>query len=145
MVVEEITGRGLEELAREIIFDPLGMTRTSYVWKEEFEKNYAWPHDEFERPWMKDRRSGAEAAGSMQTTAAEAGIGVVLLSNCDNFESVAREIVAAVIGPDESPFDWLGYPRFDPTAKKVPPPGPKAVEVEAKILADYVGDYLING
>lgn len=51
-------------------------------------------------------------------TYAEAGIGVVLLSNSDNFESVAREIVAAVIGPDESPFDWLGYPRFDPAAKK---------------------------
>jgi len=230
MVVEEITGRGLEELAREIVFDPLGMTRTSYVWKEEFDNNYAWPHDEFERPRMKDRRSEAQAAGSMQTTAqdyarllqdilqaknlsraaveemltpqvaitsermfgpgnwreteantnirlswslgwgrfdsqhgraffhtghefgfqnyavtyADAGIGVVLLSNSDNFESVAREIVAAVIGPEESPFDWLGYPHFDPTAKKTPPPEPKAIKVEAGILEDYVGDYEIQ-
>lgn len=77
-------------------------------------------------------------------TYAEAGIGVVLLSNSDNFESVAREIVAAVIGPDESPFDWLGYPRFDPAAKKTPPPEPKAVKVEARILEDYVGDYEIQ-
>jgi len=53
-------------------------------------------------------------------TYADAGIGVVLLSNSDNFESVAREIVTAVIGPDESPFDWLGYPRFDPKTKKHP-------------------------
>jgi hypothetical protein len=74
-------------------------------------------------------------------TYADAGSGVVLLSNSDNFESVAREIVAAVIGPDESPFDWLGYPRFDPTAKKTPPPEPKAIEVETKILEDYIGDY----
>jgi len=230
MVVEEITGRGLEELAGELVFGPLGMSRTSYVWKEEFEINHAWPHDEFERPRMKEKRSKAEAAGSMQTTAqdyarfledilqaknlsrtsveemltpqvvitsermfgpgvwreteankdirlswclgwgrfdsahgraffhtghefgfqnytvtyADAGIGVVLLSNSDNFESVAREIVAAVIGPDESPYEWLGYPRFDPTAKKVPPPEPVAIEVEAKILADYVGDYEIQ-
>jgi CubicO group peptidase (beta-lactamase class C family) len=230
MVVEEITGRGLEELAREMVFDPLGMTRTSYVWREEFDKNYAWPHDEFERPRMKERRSEADAAGSMQTTAqdyarllegilqaknfsraaveqmltpqvaitsermfgpgswrdtegnkgirlswclgwgrfdskygraffhtghevgfqnytvtyADAGIGVVLLSNSDNFESVAREIVSVIIGPDESPFDWLGYPRFDPKAKKIPPPEPKAIEVEPGILADYVGDYEIQ-
>lgn len=230
MVVEEITGRGLEELAREYVFDPLGMTRTSFVWKQDFENNYAWPHDEFRRPRMKERRSEAEAAGSMQTTAqdyarlledilqtknlsraaieqmltpqvaitsermfgpgnwretevnrqirlswclgwgrfdskygraffhtghefgfqnytvtyADAGIGVVLLSNSDNFESVARQIVAAVIGPDESPFDWLGYPRFDPKAKKIPPPEPKAIDVEAAILADYVGDYEIQ-
>jgi CubicO group peptidase (beta-lactamase class C family) len=230
MVVEEITGRGLEQLAREIVFDPLGMTRTSYVWKEEFEKNYAWPHDEFERPRMKERRSDAAAAGSMQTTAQDyarlledilqaknlsraavkemlipqvaitsermfgpgslreteankhihlswclgwgrfdsehgraffhtghefgfqnytvtypdAGIGVVFLSNSDNFESVARKIVTAVIGPDESPFDWLGYPRFDPKTKKAPPPEPKAIEVEAGILADYLGDYEIQ-
>ena len=30
MVVEEITGRDLESLARQKIFEPLGMTRTSY-------------------------------------------------------------------------------------------------------------------
>ena len=230
MVIEEMTGRGLEELAREIVFDPLGMNRTSYVWKEDFEKNYAWPHDEFERPRTKEKRSEAQAAGSMQTTAqdyarliedilqaknlsratvekmltpqvaitsermfgpgiwretesnkdirlswclgwgrfdsghgraffhtgheygfqnyavtySDAGIGVVLLSNSDNFESVAREIVAAVVGPDESPYEWLGYPRFDPTAKKIPPPEPKAIKVEPGILADYVGDYEIQ-
>jgi CubicO group peptidase (beta-lactamase class C family) len=39
MVIEEITGRGLEDLAREMVFDPLGMSRTSYLWEEEFEKN----------------------------------------------------------------------------------------------------------
>ena len=33
MVVEEITGRNLEDLAQEKIFGPLEMTRSSYVWK----------------------------------------------------------------------------------------------------------------
>lgn len=49
-----------------------------------------------------------------------------------------------IIGPDESPFDWLGYPRFDPKTKKTPPPQPKAIKVEPEILADYVGDYEIQ-
>ena len=33
------------------------------------------------------------------------GIGVVFLSNSDNFESVARELVAAALGGEQSPFD----------------------------------------
>jgi hypothetical protein len=36
------------------------------------------------------------------------GIGIVLLSNSDNFESVAAEILRATIGDVYTPFDWLG-------------------------------------
>jgi len=230
LAVEKITGKGLEELAGEKVFGPLGMTRTSYVWQEEFVKDYAWPHDEFERPRLKDRRDEADAAGSMQTTAgdyvrllkdileaknlsralidemltpqvaitsermfgpgawreteanqdshlswclgwgrfdskhgraffhpghesgfqnytvtyADAGVGIVLLSNSDNFESVAQDIVAAYIGQDESPFGWLGYEPFDPAKKRTPPPERKATAVKPDILAGYVGEYEIQ-
>jgi CubicO group peptidase (beta-lactamase class C family) len=227
MVVEEITGRGLEELSRERVFEPLGMTRTSYVWQEEYEQNHALPHNEFEIPKKLNRRKVAEAAGSMQTTAADyarflvgilnaggsreeivdemlrphlpissrrlfgpgawedtdenqainlswglgwgrfdteqgraffhtghdfgwqnytvtyadRGVGVVLLSNSDNFESVAREIVERTIGDVHSPFDWLGYVPFDPTKKRVPPPERVAIEVAQDILKEYVGTF----
>lgn len=230
MVIEEIMGQGLEALAREKVFVPLMMTRTSYSWQEAFEDNFAFPHDEFERHRRKDKRDEADAAGSMQTTAedyarllvdilqainlskamvdgmitpqikissermfgpgvwretednedinlswclgwgrfdskhgraffhtghefgfqnytvtyADAGIGIVLLSNSDNFEGVGREIVKAVIGEDESPFDWLGYESFDPSRKKTPPPEKKAVDVDPEILAGYVGEYEIK-
>jgi hypothetical protein len=49
-----------------------------------------------------------------------------------------------IIGPDESPFNWLGYPRFHPKTKKTPPPEPKVIKVEPGILAEYVGDYEIQ-
>ena len=64
-----------------------------------------------------------------------------MLSNSDNFEGVARGIVAKTIGDDHSPFDWLGYVPFDPSRKKVPPPEPVAVEVDPAILETYVGVY----
>lgn len=201
MVVEKITGKGLEELSQEMVFKPLGMKYTSYVWQEKFEENYAVPHDQYERTKMLKRRRKADAAGSMQTTARDyarfllgilnangkrktsmdtmlktqiaiktesmfgpgawndtetndqiklswglgwgrfntkhgraffhtghdfgwqnytvtyidKSIGVVLLSNCDNFESVAREIAEKTIGDEYSPFDWLGYPQYDPS------------------------------
>jgi hypothetical protein len=42
------------------------------------------------------------------------GIGIVLLSNSDNFESIAEEIVKKAIGDVYSPYDWLGYVPFNP-------------------------------
>ncbi len=68
-------------------------------------------------------------------------IGIVLLSNSDNFESVAKEIVAYAIGDTDSPFDWLGYIPFDPAAKKASPPQPLAVAVDPASLAAYAGVY----
>jgi CubicO group peptidase (beta-lactamase class C family) len=228
MVVEEITGRGLEALAQEKVFGPLAMTHSSYVWQEDYEDNYALPHDEYGRPQMLKRRGEADAAGSMATTAGDyarllvailnpeeqrralvdkmlepqvaitsetmfgpgaqqevaenrdinlswalgwgrfdsehgraffhtghdvgwqnytvtypdRGIGIVLLSNSDNFESVARDIVHKTIGDTHSPFGWLGYVPFDPSQKKEPPPPePVAVELDPAILEAYVGVY----
>jgi hypothetical protein len=229
MVVEEVTGRGLEELAQEKIFQPLGMNRTSYIWQSEFEANCACPHDTYgrQRGWkLQETRAGA--GGSLVTTASDyacllvsilnakglrkatmdemirpqiainyqrmfgpqawamtdayqninlawglgwgrfdtpcgraffhtghgpgmqnytvtyldAGIGIVLLSNSDNFESVAEAIAQKAIGDIYSPYDWLGYVPFDPTAaKKIPPPDPIAIQVDENVLAAYVGTY----
>ena len=72
----------------------------------------------------------------------DAGIGIVLLSNSDNFESVAEQIAKKAIGDIYSPFDWLCYVPFDPTAeKKIPPPDPVAIQVNPIILAAYAGTY----
>jgi CubicO group peptidase (beta-lactamase class C family)/pimeloyl-ACP methyl ester carboxylesterase len=232
MVVEHVTGQGLEALAQEKVFGPLGMTRTSYVWQEGWESNVALPHDQWARPRRPNRRSEADAAGSMSTTAgdyakllaailnaegrrqatmeemlepqiaitsrsmfgpdawvdtdeyeaidlswglgwgrynsahgraffhtghdtgfqnytvtyAERGTGIVLLSNSDNSEGVAQEIVEAAIGETHSPFDWLGYVPFDPSqAKAPPPPEPVAIEVDPAILQAYAGTYEAMG
>ena len=70
MVIEEVTGKGLEALAQEKVFQPLSMTRSSYVWQTEFEDNYAYPHDQYGRQqgW-KIQQTQAGAGGSMVTTA----------------------------------------------------------------------------
>ncbi|HUV90736.1 MAG TPA: serine hydrolase, partial [Anaerolineae bacterium] len=77
-------------------------------------------------------------------TYADRGVGIVLLSNSDNFESVAREIVQAAIGDRHSPFDWLGYVPFDPARVKTPPPEPVAIDVAPAILQAYVGVYELS-
>ncbi|HLY69773.1 MAG TPA: serine hydrolase domain-containing protein [Puia sp.] len=71
MVVEKITGNGLEVLAAKIVFEPIGMYRTSYVWQQRFEDNYALGYDENSRPLEKKKWTTAGAAGSMETTLAD--------------------------------------------------------------------------
>jgi len=70
------------------------------------------------------------------------GIGIVMLSNSDNFESVAEEIAKKAIGDTDSPYEWLGYvPYKSNQAKKTPPPEPVAIDVDPAILATYAGTY----
>lgn len=69
-VVEKITGKGLEEMAQERIFQPLGMTRTSYhyVLREELKSQYVYGHDKNQKIIPFDEADEAGAAGSLGTT-----------------------------------------------------------------------------
>jgi CubicO group peptidase (beta-lactamase class C family) len=72
-------------------------------------------------------------------------IGIVLLSNSNNFESVAQRIVEHVVGDRSSPFTWLGYQPFDPS---VPPPAPESeqdtVAIDPSIFDEVAGQYEIQ-
>lgn len=68
LVVETITKKPLDELMRERVFQPLGMTRTGMVWRDSFESDYANGYGEHGRSLGPDKRNKAEAAGSMVTT-----------------------------------------------------------------------------
>lgn len=72
-VEEKLTGKSLQQLADELVFVPAGMTRSSYIWKKEFEENSAWGHDEKGKAGTKQRSTKAGAAGSMNTTIADYG------------------------------------------------------------------------
>jgi CubicO group peptidase (beta-lactamase class C family) len=67
-VVETITKEPLEQLMQEHVFRPLEMTRTSMVWQDSFEGNYAANYDEYGRLQAPPKWHQAIAAGSMLTT-----------------------------------------------------------------------------
>lgn len=81
MVVEEMTGKGLEQLAHERVFEPLGMKHSGYVWQDIWAENLALPHDRNSRPSPYDRRREADAAGSIATTPADYAKLLVALLN----------------------------------------------------------------
>lgn len=71
LVLEQLTGKDLEDLSRERIFVPLGMRHTSWVWQDGFASNLAFdriPIDEAFGPGFLAR---AIAAGSLLTTASD--------------------------------------------------------------------------
>lgn len=69
LIVETITKRPLQELMRDRIFQPFGMTRSSLVWESRFEDNFAFPYNEDGRSLEPpEQRTKAAAVGSMLTT-----------------------------------------------------------------------------
>jgi CubicO group peptidase (beta-lactamase class C family) len=67
-VVEKITEKDLEQLARELVFIPFEMNMTSYVWQDRFENNYCYGHTSEGQLIPKDKEDEPGAAGSMETT-----------------------------------------------------------------------------
>ncbi len=72
MVVEEITSKNIDELAREKIFKPSGMTRTGYIWHDSFgDDNVAVGHMDNGEIDKKRKRTEPVAGGSIVTTIAD--------------------------------------------------------------------------
>ena len=71
--VEHATGRPLEELARREVFEPLGMSQSSFVWQERFAGHAAEAKDWLWRVAPVSRYTDANAAYTLLTTAPDYG------------------------------------------------------------------------
>jgi CubicO group peptidase (beta-lactamase class C family) len=69
--VEAITDQPLETLMQRLVFEPLGMKKSSYVWQPTFKVNYAAPHDASQKVGTKRKPEDAMAAFSLHTTAGD--------------------------------------------------------------------------
>lgn len=69
--MEAVSARPLETLARERIFEPLGMHRSSLEWQERFAVNHAQGHEWEGQPVPKRRVQTAQASWSLLTTASD--------------------------------------------------------------------------
>jgi CubicO group peptidase (beta-lactamase class C family) len=69
--VETVTGEQLEALANRLVFRPLRMTRSSFVWQAVFDLNFADGHDPLGAAIPGKKGVQAHAAFSLQTTPAD--------------------------------------------------------------------------
>lgn len=71
LVVEERTGRALNDLAREQVFEPIGMSRSSFLWERRFDDEFAVDLDAGLGPLIRRSRERPNVAGSLITNAAD--------------------------------------------------------------------------
>src|SRR5690349_11903395 len=67
--LEKITGEPLNDLAQRLVFTPLEMGRSAFIWKKKFASNAARGHGDFEPPRAPTRPTTARAPSSLHTTA----------------------------------------------------------------------------
>jgi CubicO group peptidase (beta-lactamase class C family) len=70
-VVERLTGQGLDSFVRRGLFEPLGMTRSSYAWAAPDVPAVAASHNRLGKPRTRYTGSCATAASSLHTTVAD--------------------------------------------------------------------------
>ncbi|HKV37614.1 MAG TPA: serine hydrolase [Blastocatellia bacterium] len=70
-VVEHITGERLNEVMNKLVFGPLGMTSSSYLWRTEYETTFATGYLTGTREAPKARPTTENAAASLHTTATD--------------------------------------------------------------------------
>ncbi|MBV9960479.1 MAG: serine hydrolase [Acidobacteria bacterium] len=72
-VVEHITGEEFNAFMKRMVFEPLGMTSSSYVWRDEYDRLKIFTHNSIGVPLGQNKPAQANAAGSLHTTAQDYG------------------------------------------------------------------------
>jgi CubicO group peptidase (beta-lactamase class C family) len=80
-VVEQITGKPLNEYMTEAVFTPLGMTSSSYVWRPDFDALTATGHDSDGKPVELWKPKEAGAASTLNTTSKDYALFVEAVLN----------------------------------------------------------------
>jgi CubicO group peptidase (beta-lactamase class C family) len=112
LVVETVTKTPLEELMQARVFQPFGMTRSSMVWQDRFENDYANGYDEYERLLGPQKRTTADAAGSMKTTVADfARFLEAVIQN----KRMRKETQAQMLSPQVQISSKYEFPTLLPT------------------------------
>ena len=72
-VIEHVTGEKFNDFMKKTVFDPLGMTSSSYVWLESYETLKTFRHNSMGEVTGRNKPSAPNAAASLQTTAQDFG------------------------------------------------------------------------
>jgi len=94
VIVEKISGQKLTELMRQEVFEPLGMTKSSYIWQPEFERNSAHRHDMMGEARGLRRHKRALGPATLQTTAYDYSLFLIAFMNGEGLdEQTYREML----------------------------------------------------
>ncbi|MBI9031551.1 serine hydrolase [bacterium] len=113
LVIEEITGVSLEELAQKIVFEPLKMTNSSYLSLKNLNEGYASGHNILEDTYGLQFNSNAGAGGSLQTTIIDFSKFILHLMDKNNERLVKRIISPSIRIKKKNQFPSLSFEETD--------------------------------
>jgi len=102
-VVAKVSGLSLEEFARMEIFEPLGMTRTSYIWNDLYAANGATGHDRHGFAGQRRRQTKPNGGASLVTTARDYA---TFLCAIMNNEILMPETIETMLAPQVKATTW---------------------------------------
>lgn len=80
-VVEKISGMQLEDFMQKTVLQPLGMTRSSFMWQDKYDTMAVFRHDSLGKKSFRNQGKDFNAAASLRTTAEDYARFVVALLN----------------------------------------------------------------
>jgi len=119
LAVMNLTGEPLDQLVRRLVFAPLGMTSSSYLWQEQFEAVVALPHNSEGDVLRKNKpQSGrGNAAASLHTTAPDFARFLMAVMNGSGLsDSTAAAMLTSQIDVDSNLTWGLGIGLQDSEA-----------------------------
>jgi CubicO group peptidase (beta-lactamase class C family) len=110
-VVEHLTGQPLDAFMRKTVFEPLGMTSSSYVWQEAYESRKAFGHDPFGSVTGRRKPTEANAAATLHTTVQDyARFVIAVMKGTGLKKETARQMLTPYIKVQEGCQDCITNP-----------------------------------
>jgi CubicO group peptidase (beta-lactamase class C family) len=111
-VVERITGQPLQAYMGRNVFKPLGMTSSSFVWRDDYAARKAFGHGYAGSSAGRNRISQAQAASSLETTAEDyARFMIAAVRGTGLKRALAREMLRPQVTLEEGCAVCLDRPR----------------------------------
>ncbi len=106
-VVEKITGELLKDFMQKEVFNPLGMTHSSYLWDKSFDTLTSYPHTFFGKALRKYKPKRAVSAASLQTTATDFAQFIMAIMNHEGLSesTVVNMLTSQVVVDSEETED----------------------------------------
>jgi CubicO group peptidase (beta-lactamase class C family) len=98
-VVEKLSGKSLQQLAQKLVFKPLGMTQSSYIWQPQFSDTLASSHDSDGKAYPTKRmpESGFSAWSLFTTLEDYSKFVTHMLNTAETNGTIAAELVTPQI------------------------------------------------
>lgn len=115
-VVERVTGESTERTVKRLVFDPLGMMHSSFLWQDSHAQRKVFGHDTRGEPQRQRHWASANPASSLSTTAPDFGRFLIAVLNGERLrpDTASQMLHSQVrVGPFTSSIGRLATPLSD--------------------------------